>query len=205
MRKLIGVFLTFLIIVSLCGCSRRALEGTWEYDGFYDGEAITEMFVYMDLYEEEMALMDPGAIGYVETVTFREDGTYTISCDVERSTALAEEYYRNALDAFFENRIDLEQCYGVSFGLMDRDSFFGFYGEMYGVDGYEGLVAMFTESTVDPEYLAQIAESGTYRATGRRIFWNADGQYQSEYLEYSLEADTLVLHFFDGEKAYIRK
>ena len=126
MRKRAGFFLTFLIIISLCGCSRQALEGTWEYDGFYDGEAIMEMFVYMDLYEEEMALMDPGAIGYVETVTFREDGTYTIACDVERSTALAEEYYSNALDAFYENRADLEQCYGVSFGFMDRDSFFGF-------------------------------------------------------------------------------
>ena len=205
MRKLVCFFLTFLIIISLCGCSRRALEGTWEYSGFYDSEAIMEFFVYMDLYEEEIALMDPAALGYVETVTVREDGTYTLACDIERSTALAEEYYRKALDAFFENRADLEQCYGVSFGFMDRDSFFGFYADMYGVDGYEGLVQMLTESTVDPEYLAEVEENGTCRITGRRIYWNADGQYQNEYVEYSLEEDALILNYYDGEKAYTRK
>ena len=205
MRKLLCFFLAVLILASLCGCSSRALDGTWEYRGFYDGEAIMELFVYMDLYEEEIALMDPGAIGYVETVTFREDGTYTIACDVEQSTALAEEYYRNALEAFYENRVDLEQCYGVAFGLMDKDSFFGFYADMYGVEGFEGLVEMLTESTVDPAYLAEVAENGTCRITGKRIYWTAEGQGVREYLEYTLEGDTLILNFYDGEKAYTRK
>lgn len=205
MRKLACVFLSFLIIAGLCGCSARELEGTWEYHGFYDSDSIMELFVYMDLYEEEIALMDPGAIGYVETVTFREDGSYTIACDIEQSTALAEEYYRNALEAFFENRAALEQCYGVSFGLMDQNSFFGFYADMYGVEGFEGLVDMLTESTVDPAYLAEVEENGTCRVTGRQIYWNPDGRHQNEYVEYSLEDDTLILNYYDGEKVYTRK
>ena len=205
MRKLIGFFLAFVIIISLCGCAKADLEGTWEHCGCHDRDAIMELFVYMDLYEEEIALMDPAALGYVETVTFRNDGTYTIACDVERSAEIAEEYYRNALEAFYENRASLEQCYGVSFTFMDRESFFGFYAEMYGVADFEGLVDMLTESTVDPAYLAEVEEHGTYRATGRKIYWTAEGETLSQYLEYSMEDDTLILNFYDGEKTYTRK
>lgn len=209
MKRFCCFFLMILILAGLCGCSARAertqaLEGTWRRSDCYDSEAIMEFFVYMDLYEEEIALMDPGAIGYVETVTFREDGTYTIACDIEESTALAEEYYRQALDAFYENRETLEQCYGVSFGTMSRDSFFRFYVDMYGLEDYEDLVAMLTESTVDPEYLEAAGESGTYRVTARKIYWKAEGQRMEQYLEYALEGDSLTLEFYDGARTYTR-
>ena len=36
MRKLIGFFLAFLIIISLCGCAKADLEGTWEHCGYHD-------------------------------------------------------------------------------------------------------------------------------------------------------------------------
>ena len=206
MRKIMGFFLAFLMLAGLCGCSsqKAALEGTWTHEGFYDSEAIMELFVWMDLYEEEIALMDPAAIPYLETVTFRADGSYTIACDVEQSTALAEEYYRAALDAFYENRDTLEQCYGVSFGVMSRENFFTFYAEMYGVSGYEGLVDMLTESTVDPQFLAAAAENGTYRVTSRRIYCTPEGEPE-QYLDYTLEGDALTLDYAETDKVYMRK
>ena len=206
MRKLLGFFLTFLILASLCGCSSQkdALEGTWTHEGFYDSEAIMELFVYMDLYEEEIALMDPAAVPYVETVTFRDDKTYTIACDIAQSTALAEEYYRAVLDEFYEHRDTLEQCYGVSFGIMSRENFFDFYAEMYGVSGYEALVTMLTESTVDPAYLADAAENGTYRVTSNRIYCTPEGEIE-QYLDYTLDGDTLTLDYIETNRVYTRK
>ena len=58
---------------------------------------------------------------------------------------------------------------------------------------------------MDPAYLAEVAENGTCRITGKRIYWTAEGQGVREYLEYTLEGDTLILNFYDGEKAYTRK
>ena len=210
MRKIAAVFLAALLLGVLCGCvsssaQTEAVCGTWEFAGFYDSEAILELFVHMDLYEEEIALMDPAGIAYVEYVTFREDNTYTIGCDVSQSTALAEEYYRNAMETFYEHREELEQCYGVSFGAMDRDSFFQFYTDLYGVEDYDALVRMFTESTVDPDYLAEGEENGTYRVTARRIYCTIDGEEEEQYVQYDLVDDTLTLSFYQWDKSYTRK
>lgn len=209
MRKIAALFLVFVILGGICGCAsgdRTAkLTGTWETTGFYDGDAMMELFVYMDLYEEEMALMDPAGIAYVQTVTFREDGTYTIACDTDRSMAMAREYYVNVMDAFYEHREELEGCYGVSFGVMPRESFFRFYAELYGVEDYDALIELFTESTVDPDYLAEGEETGTYRVTPWRIYCTIDGEAEEAYIPYGLENDVLTLEFYEGKQAYIRK
>ena len=206
MRRTAGIFLIFVILCGLCACTSGALlEGTWEADCFYDGGAMTELFVYLDLYEEEIALMDPEAVPYVQTVTFRADGTYTIACDIAQSTALAEEYYRNALDTFYEHREELEGCYGVSFGIMSRESFLQFYADLYGVADGEALIDMLTESTVDPEFLTAAAENGTYRVTRSRIYCLLEGDTQERYMGYTLEGDVLTLRYDEGELAYHRK
>ena len=208
MRKIAAIFLILVILAACCGCvSPRAarLEGTWETSGFYDGEAMMELFVHMDLYEEEMALMDPAGIGYVQTITFRPDHTYTIACDARKSAELAREYYRNALDSFYEHREELEKCYGVSFGIMTRENFFRFYSDLYGVADYDALVEMFTESTVDPEYLSEGEENGTYRVVGRRIYCLMDGDDTEAYIPYTLEEDVLTLRFYEGDQVYTRK
>ena len=208
MRKIAALFLIFVILGGVCGCGSGGrgskLAGTWESDGFYDGDAMLEMFVHLDLYEEEIALMDPAGVGYVQTITFRPDKTYTIGCDADKSIALAREYYENALDAFYEHREELEVCYGVSFGTMSRESFFQFYAELYGVADYDALVELFTESTVDPAYLAQGEEHGTYRVSFRRIFCTAEGESVESYIEYTLKDDVLILNFYEGEQVYTR-
>ena len=209
MRKIAALFLAFVILGGICGCSTAdrvaQLSGTWETTGYYDGDAMMELFVYMDLYEEEMALMDPAGIAYVQTMTFGEDLTYTIACDTDRSIALAREYYMQALDAFYEHREELEGCYGVSFGVMGKDSFFKFYAELYGVEDYEALIDLLTESTVDPDYLAEGEETGTYRVTPWRIYCTIDGEEGEQYIPYRLEDGILTLEFFEGEQAYTRK
>ena len=210
MRKIAAVFLAAVLLGGLCGCAsssrwNEAICGTWEYVGCYDSEAILEQFVHMDLYEEEIALMDPAGIAYVESITFREDGTYTMACDAAQSMALAEEYYRGVMENFYEHREELEPCYGMSFGLMDRESFFRFYADLYGVADYDALIDMFTESTVDPEYLAEGEENGAFRITARRIYCVIDGEEKEQYVRYWLENDTLTLRFYQGDKSYIRK
>ena len=210
MRKIAAVFLALIVLGGLC-CyvlamgREAALYGTWEHHGYYDGDAIMEVFVHMDLYEEEIALMDPAGIGYVETITFRPDGTYTISCDTAASTALAEEYYRNAMEAFYENRETLGNCYGVSFSIMTRENFFQFYSQLYGVEDYEALIDMFTETTVDPEYLSEGEENGTYRVTPRRIYCTIEGEEEAQYVPYTLEDGALTLGFYQWELTYSRR
>ena len=93
MRKIASVFLAVLILIGLCGCGsggKRAemLQGTWECQKYFDGDAMLEVFVHMDLYEEEIALLDPAGIGYVESITFRPDMTYTIGCIQNRALPL---------------------------------------------------------------------------------------------------------------------
>ena len=210
MRKIAAVFLVALILMGLCGCGSRGkraemLQGTWECRKYFDGDAMLEIFVHMDLYEEEIALLDPAGIGYVEAITFCPDMTYTIGCDAEQSVALAEQYFRDAMDAFYEHREELNVCYGISFGVMDRDNFNRFYADLYGVSDYEALIDMFTESVVDPAYLEEGAEHGTYRVTGRRIYCTADGETQSQYIPYSVEGDILTLGFYLGDVTYTRK
>ena len=209
MRKIAALFLVFVILGGLCACSseERAAElvGVWETTGYYDGDAMMELFVYMDLYEEEMALMDPAGIAYVQTVILREDSTYTIGCDTAKSIAMAREYYVEVLDRFYEHREELEGCYGVSFGAMGRDSFFKFYAELYGVENYDALIDLLTESTVDPDYLAEGEENGFYRVTPWRIYCTIDGETGEDYIPYHLEDDCLTLDFYEGEQVYTRK
>ena len=210
MRKIAAIFLAALLLGGLCGCGSssgqtEAVCGTWEYVGYYDSDAMLELFVHLDLYEEEIALMDPAGIAYVEYVTFREDHTYTIACDTRQSSALAMSYYVQAFDQFYEHREELEKCYGVSFGMMDRDTFFQFYADLYGVSSYEGLIAMFTMSTVDPSYLAEGEENGTFRIMGQRIYCTANDSDKEQYVRYDLEDDTLTLSFYQWDKSYTRK
>lgn len=210
MRKIASVFLAVLILIGLCGCGsggKRAemLQGTWECQKYFDGDAMLEVFVHMDLYEEEIALLDPAGIGYVESITFRPDMTYTIGCDTEQSVALAEQYFRDAMNTFYEHREELNICYGVSFGVMDQDNFNQFYANLYGVSDYEALIDMFVESTVDPAYLEEGTEHGVFRVTGRRIYCTADGESQSQYIPYSFEDDVLTLGFYLGDVEYTRK
>lgn len=70
------------------------LCGVWEMEVAVPREDVRTLLENNDFYDEEITLADLGALSYVQTVTFREDGTYRFSVDTEASQARVGEFFR---------------------------------------------------------------------------------------------------------------
>lgn len=73
------------------------LCGVWEMEVAVPREDVRTLLESNDFYDEEITLADLGALSYVQTVTFRGDGTYRFSVDTEASQARVEEFFRGGV------------------------------------------------------------------------------------------------------------
>lgn len=210
MRRILALVLALLMLGCLCGCGSDEdksdqIIGQWETVVYYDSASIEELLVTMDFYEEEIALMDTSGVGFVDVVSLNEDGTYSMYCDVNRSVALAEEYYRTAMVKFYDSRDILDEVYSAGFTSMDQEGFFNFYAGMYGQESYDALIDLFVSCTVDRDVLNDTLENGTYVTEGNRIYFTTDGGTEAEYVSYAVDSNNLILSFDDGKIYYTRK
>lgn len=208
MKKIIAFTLVLILLCcGLAGCETEAdkiaaIAGHWETVNYYTSDSVSESLVNLDLYEEEIAMMDPGAIGIVDVIEFNEDKTYTITCNPEKSIAMVEEYFRNAFATFYQNRDQLAGCYTDDLSAMTEAEFQQFYADLYGQTNFDALIEMFVFSITDEDHLLQGTETGTYRIVGERIYFKTTGASEEEHITYSVNGDELTLNFANETEIY---
>ena len=206
MKRIVSLILA-LLALSCClyGCgSTPDLTGRWEAVSYYDSDSVLEEFEAFDLYEEEIALLDPAGMGICDVLVLNEDMTYTITYDAAKSMALVEEYYRGVFATLYENRAQLEEVYGEDFTSMTEDEFQLFYATMYGASSFDSLIYMFVGTLDDYAYLEEDPEVGTYRVTLNRIYFTIDGTSTEEYVTFSLDDGSLSVDYTDNTVTYTK-
>ena len=207
MKKSIAGLLALLVLACcLAGCGGEPvdLSGRWESVSYYDPDSVTANLESMDLYAEEIALLDPGAMGVCDIMILNDDMTYVMTSDAEKSMALAEEYYRNAFATFYENREQLQEVYGGNFSGMTEEEFNQFYADLYGAPDFDALVSFFVGSAEDYAYLEEPLETGTYRLMLNMIYFTADDTGTEEYVTFRVADGALTLEFEDSTITYAK-
>lgn len=210
MRRMLTLVFALLMLGCLCACGSDAdaagdILGQWETVVYYESDSVEQLLLTMELYEEEIALMDTAGVGFVDVVAFNEDGTYSMYCDINSSVAKAEEYYRTAMVKFYDNRETLEDIYCAGFPSMSQEGFFQYYAGMYGQDNYDALIDLFVSCTIDKDALSETAENGTYEIINNRIYFTVEGAEEAEYVTFAMDSNNLILSFDDGKIHYTRK
>ena len=210
MKKTLTLALILVMLCCLfCGCETEAdkiaaIAGRWETVNYYSSDSVAQSLENLDLYEEEIALLDTGAIGIVDVFEFTTDKTYTMTVDAEESIAMVDAYFRNAFATFYENRDKLASCYTADIVSMTEEEFKQFYVDMYGQTDFDALINMFVYSLTDEEYLLEDTEYGSFRIASGKIFCKALGESEESYITYTVEGDTLTLTFTNKTEVYKR-
>lgn len=208
MKKMIAFVLAVLVLTCClagCGGSAPDLTGRWESVYYYDSESVLAELEGLEFYEEEIALLDTGAMGFCDVLLLNEDLTYSISNDAAKSRAMVEEYYRNAFAIFFENRQQLQELYGEDFASMSEAEFYQFYADLYGAADYDALINMIVGSVEDYAYLEENSENGTYRVSLNRIFFTIAGTTNEEFVTITMNDDgSMDMKFNDNTVHYTK-
>ncbi len=213
MNKLTRILLLTLVAVMTLGlltaCESTqekiaALSGTWTMDADDTEEEAREMLESMDLYEEEIALIDLTTLKYVQLVEFTTDKTYRFSFDADATRECVRTFYEAAFDALYEGRATLNEVYGTEFDALTKEEFLDVYATIYAIDESTSIIDFFVEKAYDYDKLAEDWETGTYTIKFNQIMCTITGETQAEALKYSIDGDTLVLTYVDAVETYTR-
>ena len=213
-NRIFSLVLTVVLAAGmLCGCGlldsnnqaqQEALAGVWTRTAADSQEQAQQLLENVDLYEEEIALVDMNSLGYVLQVEFTMENTYRFFYDVEATKTCVREFYMGVFDALYEGRSTLNAVYEVDFDEMSREEFNSYYTELYELEDFTALVDQFTENAYDYESLAEDLETGTYKLVADKILCKITGERKTESLGYKVEDGMLTLQFSDGTHVYKR-
>ena len=187
MKKIVSVILCLVMLLALTGCGSEqdAIVGTWE--GSYDlSESLNEGMSSQDPELGEYLRVSEFSLRY--TMTFREDGTYTIAGDresLEAAIAVAKVEIEEGLIAYIEYILHAQ---GIE---MDAREFM----EMAGLSVDALLEEAFSES-LQEEIVASLAANGNYSVKDGKLMLSQDLTTQPDeavYELYSIEGDTLTI------------
>lgn len=179
------------------------LCGVWEMEVAVPREDVRTLLENNDFYDEEITLADLGALSYVQTVTFREDGTYRFSVDTEASQARVEEFFRGVFQKLFAGRETLNEIYDVDFGQMDEAQFQQFYAEIYEMQDFEALISLFSQNALNLEAMAEL-ESGDFKLKNGKIDFVTSSIDQPGAADYAIDGEKLTITYVDGVEEYTR-
>ncbi len=166
-----------------------------------DARAVLES---MELYEEEIALVDLTTLKCVKLVEFRTDKTYRFSYDVEATKDLLRQYFETMFDSLYEGRTALNAVYETEFDNLTKEEFLDFYAALYGAESGTEIVDLFVDSAYSYDKMGADWETGTYTLKFNQIMCTIDGKTEAEALGYAIEADTLTLTYVDAVETYTR-
>lgn len=206
---LILCLVTVLVAGMFCGCENtqakmEALSGTWTMTAVDSEEQVMILLEAIDLYEEEIALVDMGSLNYVQIVEFDMDGNYRFAYDVEGIREHVRNFYNGVFDAMYEGRTTLNEVYGVEFDDLTQEEFRQGFAELYAAADYDAMIDQFTEYAYDYAALAEDLETGTYTIVGDSIMCTIAGETQAEALGYAIDGDSLTLTYADAEEVYTK-
>lgn len=211
MKRIVALVLTMILVCAgLNGCdldlgASDAIIGHWETVRYYTSDSMRRSMEDLDLYAEEIAMMDLGAVGYVDVFEIRDDKTYTITCDAEKSIAMVQQYFRDAFATFYQNRSELDDLYEDDLGSMTESQLQQFYADLYGQTDFDALIELFVYSITNEEYLLEGTEKGTYRVSRNRIWCTPEGEKEAQYIDFVVDGDILTLTYSDETVKYTRK
>lgn len=179
------------------------LCGVWEMEVAVPREDVRTLLESNDFYDEEITLADLGALSYVQTVTFRGDGTYRFSVDTEASQARVEEFFRGVFQKLFAGRETLNEIYDVDFGQMDEAQFQQFYAGIYEMRDFEALISLFSQDALNLEAMAEL-ESGDFKLKNGKIDFVTSSIDQPGAADYAIDGEKLTITYVDGVEEYTR-
>ena len=162
----------------------------------------------IDLYEEEIALVDKTSLRYAWIFEFDTAGNIRQAQPVEENKALVREFYEGMFDAFFDGRASLDDLYEDDLSSMNQDEFKLFYAELYGFDTFEALLDQFVQNAYVYDEWTDL-RNGTFTFDSNRLsiidsVEGENGLPSSYSIIYKLEGDTLTLTYSDGVEVYTR-
>ena len=187
MKKVFSVILCLVMLLALTGCGSEqdAIVGTWE--GSYDmSESLNAGMSSQDPELGEYLRVSEFALRY--TMTFREDGTYTIAGDresLEEAIAIAQVEIEEGLIKYIEYILHAQ---GIE---MDAREFM----EMAGLSVEALMEDSFSES-IREEIMASLTMEGNYSVKDGMLMLSQDLTSQPDeavYELYSIEGDTLTI------------
>ncbi|MBQ6839479.1 MAG: hypothetical protein IJO45_02165 [Oscillospiraceae bacterium] len=212
--KILAFLLSVLLAATLlCACESTeekyaALAGTWIMYEQDSEEQVMVLLESIDLYEEEIALVDKTSLRYAWIFEFDTAGNIRQAQPVEENKALVREFYEGMFDAFFDGRASLDDLYEDDLSSMNQDEFKLFYAELYGFDTFEALLDQFVQNAYVYDEWTDL-RNGTFTFDSNRLsiidsVEGENGLPSSYSIIYKLEGDTLTLTYSDGVEVYTR-
>ncbi len=213
MKKLIRTLLIF-VVVGVIGYAignrettadkMAALSGTWRMIQPDSTEQADLLLKNIDLYEQELALVDNTSLQYAWLVEFDTEGNFRQADDIEMTKQLVREFYEGVFDDLYEGRAGLADLYEQDLSAMTKEEMQQFYAGLYGYDTYEALMDRFVSSAYKYDEWTDY-RNGTYTFDGNKldITDTVDG-YETYLIAYKLSGDTLTLTYSDGVEVYTR-
>lgn len=204
------VCLMMLTLLCACGDDSDALAakqeelcaGKWLAQEQDSEEQALVLVEGVDLYEEEIALVDLGTLKYSTIAEFQLDGTYRRYISVEHTRNDVRDFYQGVFDALYEGRASLGALYGTDLTDMSHEDFLAFYAILYGYEEFSTLLDDFVENAY--EYKWEDLESGTYELksvnllTVKRVSSDPSADTTGN-VPFKLENGTLTLEYSDGD------
>ena len=178
MKKTVNILSLFLVIVMIAGvfagCESQAeklekLAGTWIMTTDDTEEQAQVLLEGLDLYEEEIALVDLTALDYVKVVEFGVDKTYRFSCDPDGTKACVHTFLEGVFDTLYENRTALNDVYDVEFDEISKTDFLQFYADLYQQTDFDALIDHMVSNAYNYDSFADGTEVGTFTISRGRI------------------------------------
>lgn len=193
MRRIAGLMLAFVLVLSLCACggnSAKALFGTWSYELDYTN-------IIEDMVPAEMQEMLPDEkLVMPLLLTFNEDMTVVASVDTEVVERSLDIY----LDALIDSLVEMMYKEAENSGI-NRDDFDALVEEAYGMGLAEYCEAIMEES-VDIDMILDdldMEESAGWKVEGGKLYVDENGTgFDAEcYVEYTISGGKMT---FTAEK-----
>ena len=213
MKKAVNILSLFMVIVMIAGvfagCESQAeklekLAGTWIMTTDDTEEQAQVLLEGLDLYEEEIALVDLTALDYVKVVEFGMDKTYRFSCDPDGTKACVHTFLEGVFDTLYENRTALNDVYDVEFDEISKTDFLQFYADLYQQTDFDALIDHMVSNAYDYDSLADSFEVGTFSISGSKIKTTINGKSTAEAVGYRINGDQLTLTYSDAVEVYTR-
>ncbi len=173
MKKLTALLLCFVLIAGvLAGCSKEeTIVGTWSTD-INMGKLIAD-----EMGEEMATYLNFDGIQLKLTMTFNEDGTYTMTADKASATAMFDALkaeMKTGMTKYLEDSL-------MGTGVSVEDAL-----AMTGMSMDDLIEQSFSADMID-EMLEEMSTDGEYELSDGKLFLDGDA------CDYTLDGDTLTL------------